>query len=66
MIFCFCIDLANGIEPVKNLEHKKFPGKISIQKQKRAVSDLQKNKSDLTLWLVKSQLILAKESVAII
>ncbi len=33
----FCVDLANGVEPVRNLEYEVFLGKISIQGPKVAV-----------------------------
>lgn len=60
------MNLADGIEPVKNLEQKEFLHTISIQEPKAAVSDAQKNMSDLALWSEKSQLRTGKVGVAVV
>lgn len=62
----FCVDLANRVLPVRNLKHEGFLGKISIQRPKAAVLDAQKNKSDLVLWLDKSQLESRKISAIVV
>ena len=54
MTLDFCINLVDGVEPIRNLKHEEFLDKISIQKPKATVSDAQKNKSDLALWSNKS------------
>ena len=46
----FCIDPAEGVEPVINLKHEEFPGRIIVQEPTTAISEAKKVKSDLALW----------------
>ncbi len=62
----FCVDPADGVEPVRNLEHEEFLGKISIQEPKAAVSDAQENKSDLALWSDRFRLESGKVGAAVV
>ena len=52
----FCIDPAEGVEPVINLKHEEFPGRIIVQEPTTAISEDKKDKSDLALWSDGSKL----------
>ena len=62
----FCVDPADRVKLVGNLEQEKFLGKISIREPKAAISDTDKNRSDLALWSDGSRLESGKVGGAVV
>ena len=50
------IDLADGVEPVENMEVDRFTGKIVIQPKKEAIKEAKKYRAGLVMWTDGSKL----------
>ncbi len=59
-------EIDGNCRPCLMNRHEEFLGKISIQEPKAAVSDAQKNKSDLALWSDGSRLESGKVGAAVV
>ena len=62
----FCIDPADGVEPVVNLRDEKFVGKFSIHEPTVAILEAQRDNSDLALWSDGSKLESGKVGAAVV
>ena len=62
----FCIDPAEGVEPVINVKHEEFPGRIIVQEPTTAILEAKKDESDLVLWSDGSKLQSGKVSIAVV
>lgn len=51
----FCIDPAEGIEPIMHLQLARFLGEIMIKEQKAALKAAKEDLSDLCLWSDRSK-----------
>lgn len=56
----------DGVKSVINLKNEKFFGKLFIKEPKTAILQTQKNKSDLSLWLDRSQPKSRKISIIVV
>ena len=62
----FCIDPADGVEPVMNLRDEEFLGQLFIQEPTTAILEAQRDKSDLALWSDGSRLESGKVGAAVV